>query len=179
MSIRESSKKEKKRSGKKETRGQRNANSMQRNSVKIDWEVAVVNLVERKTTTRYVIGVKHSLYRFQRHFSLFFSSHFFFFLFFPAEKKGVNKSFSLLSISLCSRKWNLDFYVSLKDGGKKELTKQGNKEQRLQCVLQSIKSSLVQIDFVYESRANLKTPIRRSNGVTTCASLWIVLINLP
>lgn len=81
-------KKEKKR-GKKETREQRNANRMQRNSVKIDWEVAVVNLVERKTTTRCVIDVKHSLYRSQRHFPLFFSSHFFFFLFlFSRQKRG-------------------------------------------------------------------------------------------
>lgn len=81
-------KKEKKRE-KKETREQRNANRMQRNSVKIDWEVAVVNLVERKTTTRCVIDVKHSLYRSQRHFPLFFSSHFFFFLFlFSRQKRG-------------------------------------------------------------------------------------------
>lgn len=88
-SIRASWKEERKKRGKKETREQRNANRMQRNSVKIDWEVAVVNLVERKTTTRCVIDVKHSLYRSQRHFPLFFSSHFFFFLFlFSRQKRG-------------------------------------------------------------------------------------------
>lgn len=44
-------------------------------------------------------------------------------LFFSAEKKGVNKSFALLSISLRSSN-PLDFYVSLKDDGTKELTKE-------------------------------------------------------
>lgn len=109
--------------------------------------------------------------------TLFLSSHFFFFLFlFSRRKKGVNKSFSLLSISLCSP----DFYVSLKNGGTKELTKKEIRSRATTAVCVTIHKieTRVEIDFVYESCANLKTPIRRSNGVTTCASLWIVLINL-
>lgn len=149
---------------------------MQRNSVKIDWEVAVVNLVERETTMRCVICVKHSLYRFQRHFIPFIPFLLLPLPFFPPKKKEVNKSFSLLSISLCSR----DFYVSLKNGGTKELTKKEIRSRATTAVCVTIHKieTRVEIDFVYESCANLKTPIRRSNGVTTCASLWIVLINL-
>lgn len=134
-----------------------------------------------KPPLRCVIGVKHSLYRFQRHLPLFFSSHFFLlFFFFPPKKKGVNKSFALLSISLRSSN-PLDFYVSLKDDGTKELTKEEIRNRVVSAVCVTIHKIETRADQlclrVVRKFKNAHQAIKW--GVTTRANLWIVLINRP